>query len=965
VKTEKKEFIDSNSDHMKSLMKSLYPAALGLALAGSMEAAAWPPENGDLVLGVQATAGTGSTSNVFVNLGPAFQIRENAEQGSVVNIAAELSAAFGANWFSRTDLWFGVAGNRSALSTPSEVNGDANRVVYASRAAGSPGASILFSGYTSSSLGTSGNNIQSLVGAADDLVTRGKGVVTMTSTANPVQWFNSWSKWNPTPGAAFAIFSGGIQNNFGKSSNGTPLVDIQRLTASGVTREATVGITRSGDVIVSSTASVFTAAKAIADLKATQYYVGDTLSVNVGTGLTISGGLPAGVTYDSSTGLVAGTITARPATSGLVTVKSGTTVLATLEDFSLNVSNYPFLGSYEVLILDGDSTPAGLPEGKIRVTITKPGTFSASAVVKGTTTATALTGTFTPSALFASPATLTLTFPSFTASLTLSSTSNVVTGTRSVTGSANDTLSGFRLASGPATSRNLTASFAATGGDRTSVPAGFGFATGSLASTGSASFAGTLGDGQKFTTSFNASLTDQAVVYVQPYSVDVVNSFFGGIINLPNLGQRNSAGAASFDLGQTGRPSAGLQWRKAASLAGSSYDGGFGTSTPVAVTGAVSGYTPVPSTLKAPGAKLAAQLGAKGNVFKAAYVNQTTSPADSSAASPDAVIDNEDEALPDSYLMGASPITFNDPSITGRFFNEVQVITIGGATPTTTLAMTVKVGTGAVSTAFNWNATAATTASRIQTALEGLANVGTGNVTVTADTDRIFRVTFIGARGYQDIAPITVAKSGTGGPSPTFSVGELVKGTGNALTSLLVDEVQRVAVPDTVVAFTLGFKGTTTGSIARNATQATTASNIQTALQGLSNIGLASNVSVAAAGLDGTTQLFNVTFQGALGKTNQALLTSSVASGSGALTVSEVGAGGSISARVTGTALGTMGTFSASVLLNNAGLKGTVEGVFLQDDSFGTVNGRGQVRIPVAAGAGVDFQTIPVTLSTN
>jgi mRNA interferase MazF len=39
--------------------------------------------------------------------------------------------------------------------------------------------------------------------------------------------------------------------------------------------------------------------------------------------------------------------------------------------------------------------------------------------------------------------------------------------------------------------------------------------------------------------------------------------------------------------------------------------------------------------------------------------------------------------------------------------------------------------------------------------------------------------------------------------------------------------------------------------------------------------------------------------------------------------------------------------------------------VILQDDSFGTVNGRGQVRIPTSTTVGADFETIPVTLSTN
>ncbi|RFC41927.1 MAG: putative Ig domain-containing protein, partial [Verrucomicrobia bacterium] len=928
---------------MKSLRKHLLPAALGIALAGSAGAAPWPPAAGDLVLGVQASSNPGKDTNVFFNLGSAYQLRDNAEQGAVVNIAADLAAAFGSNWFSRTDLWFGVIGNFSASATGTQVNGDDVRTVYVSRAAATAGGSTLFD-LSSNARGIAGGRISGLVGAVDDLTKRGNGVVTLTKSGNPVQWNNGWTTWNPfvtgnVPGSGFSVFEN-IQNNFGKSSNGTSFVDIQRLTTGStannatVTREATVGITRRGDVVISNTANVFTAAKAIADLLATQYYVGDTVEVTLGTSansVAISAGLPAGLSLNAATGVISGTITALPATSGVVTVKSGTTTVATLEDFRLNVANYPFIGNYEVLVQDGDSTPVGLPEGKIRLSITKPGVFSASALVKGSTTATAITGTFTPSALFASPATLTLNFGTFTASLQFSSTSNAVTGTRTVTGSANDTLTGFRLASGPATLRYLTTAFTTAGlEDRTTVPSGSGFATGSLASTGSAALTGTLGDGKKFTSTINASLTDQAIVYVQPYSTDLANSFFGGIINLPNLGQRNSAGAASFGLGQTGRPTAGLQWRKAASLDGSSYDGGFGNTTPVAVTGAVSNFTPVAATLKAPGDKLAAQLGAKGNVFKAAYIGQTTSPSDSSAASPDSVLDNEDEALPDSYLMGASPITFNDPSVTGRFVNEVQVITINGAAPTTSLSMTVKLG-AATSSAFAWSDTAATTAARIQSALESLAGVGAGNVSVSADSTRVFRVTFISAKGYQDIDLITVAKSGTTGPASTFSTSELVKGTGNALTSLLVDEVQRVAVPDTVTSFTLGFKGATTASISRNATQATTAASIQTALQALSNVGLATNIAVTSAGLDGTTQLFNVTFQGALGKVNQAALTPVPAT----VLVSEVGAGGTVSARVTGTALGTMGTFSATVLLTNSGKKGTVEGVFLQDDSFG------------------------------
>jgi hypothetical protein len=655
----------------------------------------------------------------------------------------------------------------------------------------------------------------------------------------------------------------------------------------------------------------------------------------------------------------------------VVTVKSGLTTLGTLEDFTMRVSTYPFLGNYDVLITDGVT---GAPEGKIKVTITKPGTFTASAVLKGTTTAAALKGTF-PASPVATTASLDMQFTNSTGTelfdvlLNLTSTSNVVSGTRTNLDASVDTVSGFRLASGPAVSRALTASLAPNvAGNRTTTPGGFGFGTGLLAASGSSSFMGTLGDGQKFTTSMNVSLTDQAIVYVQPYN-DVVNSFFGGIIDLPNLGQRNSAGAASFGLAQVGRPAAGLSWTRGsgANTSNLAYDSGFG---PLAVTGTVSTYSPVAATIKAPGDKLAAQLGARGNTFVATYSLATTTPADSSAANPDSILDNENEALPDTWLMGASPVTLSDPSITGRFRNEVQVITLAGATPTTALNMTIKLGTGAASAPFAYGATPTLTAAAIQTALGTLANVGVGKATVTADSAQQFRVTFIGTLGYQDVPSLlAVAKSGTTGPATTFSVSELIKGTGNAFTAITVDEVQRVAVGGLSAGntFTLSFKGANTANIPYSATQATTAASILSALQALTNIGVASNIAVAASGSD-LAQTFDITFQGGLGKFNQAPLIAapSTTGGPGTFTVTELGVGGSVSGRViAGTALGTSGAFSATVTLTNTGIKGTLEGVFLQDDSFGTVNGCGQVRIPKSVGLNQDYETIPVTFTTN
>ncbi len=251
---------------MKSLIRNLFLTTLAIALGVSAaHAAPWPPAKGDLLLGVQAVAGTGTTTNVFFNLGPAHALRDDPNPaGVLVNLDAELTAAFGADWATRTDLYFGVIGvlsknPPSGLGSAAPVNGDPSRTIYLSKGTTAPGASSPWEGFTTSALGSAANNHHGQVDADRpainhaDIVPNGNQVATVTQGANPVPWNNSWSRWNPVPGPAFAVFTGGIQSSFGNGAV-AGLVDLYRIpgTTGDGTYITTIAISDSGDVTAAS-----------------------------------------------------------------------------------------------------------------------------------------------------------------------------------------------------------------------------------------------------------------------------------------------------------------------------------------------------------------------------------------------------------------------------------------------------------------------------------------------------------------------------------------------------------------------------------------------------------------------------------------------------------------------------------------------------------------------------------------
>jgi len=258
---------------MKITSKILACALVAGSLAMSMTSAkAILFTNGDLILGFQATGGTGATKNVFFNLGSGVSHRNNGNLGLLGNINTDLESAYGVGWFSRTDLYFGVIGNLNAnpntgIGSAAAVNGDPSRTVYLSRPATTPGTGLLIAAgtYPSASLGSAGNNISGLEGILSGITATSSGAGILDQTNSPVEWNNGWTAWNPTPGAAFGVITGGIQTNLGAGGS-YRYVDVQRVlsTNTGASPTGTIGGgTYETSIAIGSTGSITATTAAI------------------------------------------------------------------------------------------------------------------------------------------------------------------------------------------------------------------------------------------------------------------------------------------------------------------------------------------------------------------------------------------------------------------------------------------------------------------------------------------------------------------------------------------------------------------------------------------------------------------------------------------------------------------------------------------------------------------------------
>ncbi|RFC49204.1 MAG: hypothetical protein DVB23_000252 [Verrucomicrobia bacterium] len=221
-----------------------------------------------MVLGFQATSGTGSGTNVFYNLGPASALRDNPNpSGTIVNLGTKLSAEFGATWYSRTDLWFGAFTGNSSSTSGSDTSGDPRPTVYLTKASTSNTAqtaplAILggSAGIITNSLAQSYTKFSGMITAFNEpsynVTADSNGIAVVTDSGNPQAWNNSWTKWNPTStggvqSAAFGIYENGIQQNFGKGGSFTN-IDLQRYerAASAATYVTTIRVSSTGAVTI-------------------------------------------------------------------------------------------------------------------------------------------------------------------------------------------------------------------------------------------------------------------------------------------------------------------------------------------------------------------------------------------------------------------------------------------------------------------------------------------------------------------------------------------------------------------------------------------------------------------------------------------------------------------------------------------------------------------------------------------
>lgn len=256
------------------MIPSSFKRALSLAgalLFSSTLANAQFMQNGDLILGFQATGGTGAKTNVFLNLGDPTTFRDGTNSTSFGNISGVLSDAFGSNWYEREEVRFGAIANLSdkipqipgAFNPALPVKGDPARTIYASRATTTAGHSHPFTGFDYQVLATPAKLISSMESIFPSLGTPGAGgTIVLREATHIEEWKNSWTIHNPEP-YSYSFLLPTIEQTFGRGGEAVQ-IDIQRLisTTTGANPTATVGTGQYIATISISSSGAVTASRA-------------------------------------------------------------------------------------------------------------------------------------------------------------------------------------------------------------------------------------------------------------------------------------------------------------------------------------------------------------------------------------------------------------------------------------------------------------------------------------------------------------------------------------------------------------------------------------------------------------------------------------------------------------------------------------------------------------------------------
>jgi hypothetical protein len=224
---------------------ALSALAMGLLAAASWAANVPTPQEGDVFVGFRATSGTGSSYSYLVKLGQDTVFRNAASGSSVVlslgDLGADLTATFGADWNTRSDLYWGVFGERNGVVPivyGSNARTDVNVASSAWPVLNDQRRSAVLSAISSVvyyNFGYSGSvaTANSPVGTIQTNSSNLSSYATQVGTAGTTD-FSSLSQWSS------------IEGNFGSGVSGTAL-DLYRFpSASTVTRLGVFKISGAG-----------------------------------------------------------------------------------------------------------------------------------------------------------------------------------------------------------------------------------------------------------------------------------------------------------------------------------------------------------------------------------------------------------------------------------------------------------------------------------------------------------------------------------------------------------------------------------------------------------------------------------------------------------------------------------------------------------------------------------------------
>jgi len=196
-----------------------------LAFSVSAHAATVDYDAGDLVMSFYTKSGTGSTLNVSVSLGDlATAFRGDLNGGSVLTgstywtsnnngtfsfnlgtaLGTVLSSAYGSDWYSRSDLYWGISGVLTNSPSAGAVNGDPRRTVYVSHDASAPS----YSGFGASSIGSAATNMTGFQGAFDAMQADNGQTLVATYADSTSNSYEYWQYNGDTRLADWNTFSG-------------------------------------------------------------------------------------------------------------------------------------------------------------------------------------------------------------------------------------------------------------------------------------------------------------------------------------------------------------------------------------------------------------------------------------------------------------------------------------------------------------------------------------------------------------------------------------------------------------------------------------------------------------------------------------------------------------------------------------------------------------------------------------